>query len=311
MEASFDLEWAAFGARARSLAIERPIFVCGLARAGTSLVTRLVASAPQVASPRYRDMPFPLAPNLWSRLAGRRAVVASERGHSDGMLHDLDTPEALEEALWRCFEGPRYLKAETLADTPPRRETLDLLRRYIALILLRGAGSRYVSKNNNNVLRVTALASTFPDALFVHPFRHPQAQARSLAEQHARTIQLQRADGFRLDYANWLGHHEFGLGRRAFAFDGVSTASEDWLGAWRAVYGRLLDQAASARARQFFLDYDRLCADPVPTLDRLDAFLGLGTARAVTLRPRLAETAPVPAAAQEIYDRLRERSVST
>ncbi len=42
-------------------------------------------------------MPFPLAPNSWAALTGRRrrTLAARERGHGDGMTHDLDTPEAI------------------------------------------------------------------------------------------------------------------------------------------------------------------------------------------------------------------------
>src|SRR4051812_3241920 len=101
VETSFDLEWMLFGKAARAIPVERPVFVCGLARAGTSLVARAVAAAPAMASPSYRDMPFPLAPNLWARLGGKRRLGAAPRGHGDGLSHDLDTPEAIEEAFWR------------------------------------------------------------------------------------------------------------------------------------------------------------------------------------------------------------------
>lgn len=312
METSFDLEWARFGRQARALAIDRPVFVCGLARAGTSLVARLLAAAPGAVSPAYRDMPFALAPNLWAGLSGsKRRIAAAERGHGDGLAHDLDTPEAIEEVFWRCFEGPRYLARDAVVATPPEPETLALLRRYVSLILLRGAGGRYVSKNNNNALRVASLAAAFPDALFVHPFRHPAAQAASLERQHARAGRLQQADPFRLRYANWLGHHEFGLGRLPFRFPGApARAPGDWIGRWNDVYARLLDAAPEVRARQFFLDYDSLCASPAAVLARLAAFTGLEPAAAPAIRVAAPPDAAVPAAAAAAYRRLRDAALS-
>lgn len=303
IETSFDLEWAAFGKAASAIPVERPIFVCGLARAGTSLVTRTIAAAPGLASPRYRDMPFPLAPNGWARLAGRRRLAAAPRGHGDGLGHDLDTPEAIEEAFWRCFEGGRYLRPEGLAPVPPERGTLARFRRYMALVLLAGGGRRYVSKNNNNILRVASLAGAFPDALFVHPFRHPAAQAASLERQHVRAVERQKADPFRLRYAEWLGHHEFGLGRRPFLLPG---GGGGWLGTWSAVYRHLLDQPEGVRGRQFFLDYDTLCRSPERVLGALGRFLGTGRLDA-DVRASTDDAGAIPPDVQDIYRRLRER----
>jgi len=304
IETSFDLEWAAFGKRAAAIAIERPIFVCGLARAGTSLVTRTIASAPGLAWPRYRDMPFPLAPNSWARLGGRRRLESAPRGHGDGLDHDLDTPEAIEEVFWRCFEGGRYLRREGLAPVPPEGETLARFRRYMALVMLAGGGRRYLSKNNNNVLRVASLAEAFPDAWFVHPFRNPAAQAASLERQHVRASELQTADPFRLSYAGWLGHHEFGLGRRPFLLPG---AEGGWLGTWASVYGHLLDQPEAMRPRQFFLDYDALRRSPGAVLEALGRFVEVGRLDAEVRAPA-DDAGVVPSEVQDIYRRLQERA---
>ena len=292
METSFDLEWARFGKTAEARPAGPPIFVCGLARAGTSLVTRLIASAPGIAFPSYRDMHFPLAPNLWARLGGRKRRVAhAERGHADGLGHDLDTPEAIEEAFWRCFEGRRYIRRDGLSPAEPEAATLAAFGRYMALVRLRGNGERYLSKNNNNILRVHPLAEAFPDALFVHPFRHPLAQARSLERQHERACALQRGDRFRLHYANWLVHREFGLGRLSFRLPGFPSMRDellvldDWLAAWTAVYAHLLALPSTIRERQFFLDYDSLCRSPASVMETLAEFLGLGAIAAPTVRP--------------------------
>lgn len=93
LEAVFDIERARFGRAARALSVERPVFVTGMARAGTTILTRMLHESGGFATASYRDLPFPLAPNGWARLGGKRQVVASERGHGDGMLHDLDSPK--------------------------------------------------------------------------------------------------------------------------------------------------------------------------------------------------------------------------
>ncbi|RYE03047.1 MAG: sulfotransferase [Sphingomonadales bacterium] len=265
LEASFDIERAAWRRRAGGIPIERPVFIAGLARAGTSILTRLLHAGGGFASASYRDLPFPLAPNSWARLGGQRHVEAVERGHGDGLLHDLDSPEAIEEVFWRAHEGDRYLHADRLEPVAPLPESISAFADYVRLVLLRHGGRRYLSKNNNNVLRLGALAGAFPDAVIVHPFRDPLQQALSLRNQHVRAVALAAEDAFRRRFMTWLGHHEFGADQRRFAFPGAPAGGDRegvdyWLRTWIAVYSALLDQPGAVCARQLFVDYDALCA---------------------------------------------------
>lgn len=282
MEMSFDIERAMFAKDLAPGIGSRPVFVCGLARAGTSLVTRLLDSSGIFASLRYRDMPFPLAPNLWARLSGgdRRRVGAVERAHGDGLNHDLDTPEAIEEVFWRCFEGHRYIGAEGLLPKSPRHETMDAYRSLVGLVCFRSGCNRYLAKNNNHVLRLQSLIDEFPDAVLVHPFRHPVKQAGSLLAQHRRTCARQLQDPFSRSYAHWLGHHEFGTDQRPHLLPGAPLANEDrseigyWLKCWDSVYGFLLDQGEAVRRHQVFVDYDDLCRRPSEVLGKLATSVG-------------------------------------
>ncbi len=48
-----------------------PVFITSLPRAGTTLLLELVAGTQDFAAHTYRDMPFPLCPLTWDRLARR------------------------------------------------------------------------------------------------------------------------------------------------------------------------------------------------------------------------------------------------
>lgn len=283
LETSFDVERAIFGRRARALEIGAPVFVCGLARAGTTILTRLLHDTGAFASPTYRDLPFPLAPNAWARLSrpARRKVAARARGHADGLLHDLDSPEAIEEVFWRCFEGENYLLRDGLRPAPPTAETLAFFRDYVALVQLRYARPRYLSKNNNNILRLPALAGCFPTASFVHPFRDPAQQAASLLRQHRSACRLHEEDPFRRKFMSWLGHHEFGAEQRPFLLPGAPDAAlhpnslNYWLAAWLSVYSHLLSQTGALEGRQIFVEYETLLEHPAPTAARLARATGV------------------------------------
>ena len=82
METSFDIERARFARRAREAMQGPPVFVCGLARAGTTVFMRLLHASGAFASPTYRDMPFPLAPNSGTTLP---ASIWQRYGASAGL----------------------------------------------------------------------------------------------------------------------------------------------------------------------------------------------------------------------------------
>lgn len=316
LEATFDIERASYRKRIAAVPLERPVFIAGLARAGTSILTRLLHASGSFAAPSYRDMPFPLAPNGWARLGGKRHVEAQERGHGDGLTHDLDSPEAIEEVFWRALEGSRYLKRDRLVPVSPDPETLAAFRDYMRLVLLRHGGARYLSKNNNNVLRLEGLVAGFRDAILLHPFRDPLQQALSLLGQHQRARALADGDPFRQRYMSWLGHHEFGADRRPFAFDGAPGQGEDadhvdyWLKLWDAVYRALLAAPGRVQECQLFLDYDALCTEPRVYAPRLAVMVEapIDPAALRAPEPREAQADPaLLARAGETHARLKAR----
>jgi len=265
-----------------------PVFVAGLARAGTSILTRMLHETGAFASLTYRDLPFPLAPNAWARFGRGRHVAARERGHGDGLTHDLDSPEAIEELFWLTLEGERYRLKDGLLPTHPEADTIHAFRDYARLVRRRYGKPRYLSKNNTNILRLPALVEAFPDAMLLHPFRDPVEQAASLLAQHLRACAMAAEDPYRRDFMRWLGHHEFGADHRPFLLwdrvrGGDTTGIDYWLRRWIAAYGFLLNQPEAVRRRQVFVDYDALCATP--------------EAGARALAGRLALDAPLDAAA--------------
>jgi hypothetical protein len=266
---SFDMERGRFLKKTMP-ALAPPVFIAGLARAGTTLFARALEASGAFASARYNDMPFPLAPNGWEVLSRgqRKPIEKAERGHGDGMLHDLSSIEAIEEVFWRTHEGDRYIKTNVLVVHHPAQETLVAFGDWMALIRLREARGRYLSKNNNNVVRCEALSKSYPDALFLHPFRDPVQQAGSLLRQHQRALSLHAEDPFRRRYMSWLGHHEFGADHRPFVFDqqagprGKMNSIDYWLELWISTYEHLLKGARHAPHARCFIDYDYCCAHP-------------------------------------------------
>jgi len=278
-EVSFDLDQSA-GQATRPLDSSvgagggNHVFVCGLARAGTSILFRTLYASGAFEALTYRDMPFVLAPRLWRRLTRRHGAVAveQERAHQDGLSVSFDSPEAFDEVFWLTFARDDYLRPDRLLHHSADDETIARFRKYIAAILASGGGkTRYLSKNNNNVLRLAALRAAFPDAAIVVPFRRPADHAQSLWRQHQGFRKQQTDDPFVRQYMGWLGHYEFGLDHRPFAFGAaMPTANpsepEYWLEYWIAVYQAILAEPEPAT---ILFDYDAFCETPSETLSGL------------------------------------------
>lgn len=272
-----------------------PVFVTGLARAGTTVLMRALYGTGQFASLTYADMPLVMAPNLWKRLSRthRKARVAQERAHGDGIVVDYDAPEALEEVFWRSHCGGDYITPDGLVPHEPDADVLAAFRNYQARICHRHGAPRYLAKNNNMLLRLPALARAQPEARFLVPVRHPLSQALSLQRQHRR---FAGADSFTRDYMRWLVHHEFGPERRPFRLpgqpvpDGDPDGVDHWLTTWIACYGWLagiIDDTPAKNIRPVIHEF--LGADPA-AWTALAAFAGVPPETGTVFRP-----APVPA----------------
>ncbi|MCZ6770961.1 MAG: sulfotransferase [Proteobacteria bacterium] len=259
------------------------VLIAGLARSGTTVLLRQLYATGGFAAQTYRDMPFVLAPSLWRRVARlqQRTATATERIHGDGIFVDPDSVEAFEEVFWLTFAYPRYVARDHLAAHDLDATLCERFREFVALVIAaRGGSLPYLSKNNNNVLRLDGLAKALPSAHIVIPFRDPLEHAGSLLNQHLRFSAMQSEDPFQLSYMRWLGHFEFGLDHRPFRFNGAQAPADwdareatYWLARWIEAYQGIL---ATAPRNAVFWGYDDFCADPASALSRLGARLGLG-----------------------------------
>ncbi len=279
-----DIEDRVYARTLKAYPADRPVFVTGLPRAGTTLLLECFARMPEFATHCYRDMPFVLTPMLWDRFSSsfRKAGTARERAHGDGMTIDFDSPEALEEVIWQAF-WPQQYQSDRISpwNDKPRRDFTQFFQSHMRKIaaLRRPAntsGVRYVSKNNLNIARLPLIRQTFPDATIIVPFRQPLDHAASLLKQHQNFSAMHRDDPFAADYMRDLGHFDFGSNLRPIDFDGwLADNHHDantlafWLQYWSATYRRLL----TTDCKVHFLSYDCLCANPEASLAALASVL--------------------------------------
>lgn len=298
---------------------EQHIFVAGLARAGTTILMRSLYESGEFASLTYRDMPFVMMPNLWQRLTGgsQQQIEASERAHGDGILVDFDSPEALEEVFWRTYCGRDYIHKDHLSPHAIDPETLEKFQTYVALVLKKYSKSRYLSKNNNTILRLPAIRTAFPNALILIPFRAPAQHAFSLLKQHQRFCAEHGKDRFSKKYMTWLVHHEFGSDHRPFIWDKsqILTSTPDdinyWLDLWCHTYEALLERVDSSDTKTLFVGYEIMCEDTENAWHALSAHADLKNTEEPSLSLKTVKTpeadSQLLARAEEIYQELQKR----
>ncbi len=243
---SFDLEKIFFSPKDSN---GSHVFIVGLPRSGTTILLETIYSSNEFASLTYSDMPFVMAPNLWA-IINRTSHIdkkRQERAHGDGVFVSTASPEAFEEVFWQTFN---------------QKEAFSYFNTYIGLLLRRYSKFRYLSKNNQNIYRIKALAAAIPRSKILITFRHPLQHANSLLRQHLRFSEIQSADPFTLDYMDWIGHKEFGLSYRPYSTGSLlfpsPNAINHWLEQWLLVYDRVLSEVKNLDNVKL-VNYESLC----------------------------------------------------
>jgi len=279
--------------------VVQPIYIAGVPRSGTTLLTELLARHPAVTSHRYSDFPNVWTPYWHNWLAdrvGRDRSAPTERAHRDRIEVNRESPEAVEEVLWMgYFDGLHDATRDQRLNADTHNPAFErAYRAHVSKLLAVRSAQRYLAKGNYNATRLGYLLKLFPDARIVVPWRDPVAQVASLVKQDRLFTRMAAEDArVPLQLAR-SGHFEFGPDKRALHLgdDAAAAATteaivedwnagrlaEGWARYWAAVYGcvlDLLDTDPAVRQAVFVLGYEALCADPENQLDALLAHLQL------------------------------------
>ncbi|HMB64473.1 MAG TPA: sulfotransferase [Eudoraea sp.] len=242
---SLEMEEILFGKKAQEHPVREYVFITGLARSGTTALMNKIFSTGEYASLQYSNMPMLLSPNLWNK---KLKIAKHERAHKDGIIIDGNSPEEFDEYFWKVFLRDSYIK-EGMLPHKVDEKVLVKYRSYVALICYSKKKDKYISKNNNNILRLSALKKIENHKIIIL-FREPLTHAASLMKLHGTFSENQKEDPFVLDYFNYLGHHEFGLGHKPFLLtEGFTQYREKyghdelnyWVAVWINYYEYLLD----------------------------------------------------------------------
>ena len=266
-EMLFDIEKTFLKKKINNDNLRSHVFVSGMPRSGTTLLMNKLYETNQFASLTYRDVPFTLSPNLWKKIIGHKIKPSQnkERAHGDKMLINLDSPEALDEIFWRVKLKNSYIHSDKLVFHDADDKIIEEFRNYVSLILHKYQKKLYLSKNNNNLLRLESIIKSFPNCLFLIPFRDPIQQANSLLLTHQNFSKLHKQNNFIKKYMRYLVHYEFGANHMPQEFSQNINKSLDansidyWLLQWTNVYTHLSQKKISNIKNVVYINYEYLC----------------------------------------------------
>lgn len=193
--------------------IERPLFIVGLPRTGTTLLHNLLAQIPGVRVPLLWELRYPSPPPLLEERESDLRIAAVRRemkildylGPQLSLMHRMsaETPDECIHLLDLTFSSselscmgestPQYyawiLEKDRVPDYRYFRQLLQLLK-------WRCPGEPWIFKSPVHLSALDALCTVFPDANIVHTHRDPRQVVGSLCSLtgSARSINCERID---------------------------------------------------------------------------------------------------------------------
>ena len=253
--------------------IYKPVFICGLARSGTTALLNALNKSDQAASFIYKDIPFFKTLITWNFFSNLfyKGVKPFKRLHGDGMVVFPKSPDAFEELIWRDnlenYDTNGIFKI--LTDKYENKKFEDFYKTHIKKVLLiRGNKKRYVSKGNYNILRIKYIKKIFPDARFVICFRNPFENAKSAINVHKNFLNQSKENKYFDKMLSFLCHFEFGNRRKSYKLDKYKFLKKDYdedtyyyLNQWFKIYNLVLE-LYSEEKNIIFVDNRSLITDP-------------------------------------------------
>jgi hypothetical protein len=269
--------------------IERPLFVTGLPRTGTTALHRLLTADPAHQGLELwlaeAPQPRPQRPTWADNPVFQYIQAGCERHHVEHPefmgVHYMAADQV--EECWQLLrQSMRSISWECLAHLPSYSGWLRgqdwtgayrRHRRNLQLIGL-GSGRRWVLKNPSHLFALDALLAVYPDALIVQTHRSPAVAIASVCSLAAQAT------------AGWSD---------TFAGEVIG---QDQLELWASGLERFgAERARHDPARFFDVAYDDLVADPVGTAEAVYAHFGLPFGGAAADAMRALSTGGRPGAA--------------
>ena len=273
----------------KNIKIIRPVYICGIARSGTTITLEMCHQHPVAGNHFYYHMPVPFLPYWWDYVISSLPVQdfqAVERIHKDGLMVTKDSPDAVEETLWMTFFNGLHDESQSnILGSEVRNKRFEAFyKEHIRKLLWRQNKKRYITKNNYNVTRLEYVLRIFPDAVFLLVIRNPVNHIASLVKQHRLFTEMVRKEPDMYKILGIMGHFEFGPNQAFINPGNIETIRRirrlfaegrqvrGWAVYWDAIYSFIaerLEQNTALKKAGLVIRYEDLCRNSSATIDRI------------------------------------------
>ncbi len=169
--------------------INRPIFITGMPRTGTTLVHRLIAQDPKLRSTQYWEMQYPCPPPEKETYATDPRIKKSEQEvemlnklcpefksiHEFGACMPdecifLFENDLMSDSLGLVYDLPEYSK---WLIEQPMKPFYERHKKQLQLLQFKNPGERWILKSRNHLYSLNPLMQVYPDAFIIQIHRDP------------------------------------------------------------------------------------------------------------------------------------------
>ncbi|MHA2287344.1 MAG: sulfotransferase [Promethearchaeota archaeon] len=271
------------------LTIDRPIYIAGLARAGTTIILEMLHKHPFLASHKYRHFFMPFFPHRFSRIVDQSKFFTKprERVHRDGIIITRESPEAVEEIFWQDFFSNNHNEniSNVMNSAISNPEFEQFYRDHIRKLLINQRCSRYLAKNNYNITRLEYIHNLFPDVKFLLIVRNPVNHIASLIKQTKLFTKIEEKYPLLIDWHRITGHSEFGFNQLCIntgdnevvqkirnLWNSDRTNVQGWAFYWSCIYDHvknLLGTNKEVQKASLIIKHEDLCENSAETIDKI------------------------------------------
>ncbi|MFX0039660.1 MAG: sulfotransferase [Promethearchaeota archaeon] len=273
----------------KEVLIDRPIYITGLARAGTTIVLEMLEKHPDLASHKYKNVIMPYLPDWFSQMADRFNFYNKpfERLHRDGIIVTRNSPEAVEEVFWQIFFNDLHNEnvSNIITKNMINQKFEKFYHNHIKKLIVNQGCIRYLAKNNYLVSRLDYLLQIFPDSKLLLIIRNPVEHIASLIKQTKLFIKLEQENPLLPDWLKIVGHNEFGRNQCCINLSNTELINEihklwrsrktyvkGWAYYWNSIYDFLANQLETAKELKkvtLIVKYEDLCETPATIIDKI------------------------------------------
>ncbi len=197
--------------------INKPIFVCGYPRSGTTIITHMLNLHDKIGSLNYSDLPFLKNIIFWKFFSRfyYSNINSSKRMHSDDIYINKNSPDAFEELIWsENLENynDKHFKILTKQYSNTKLETE--LKININKVLYLRKKDRYLSKGNNYIFRLDYLIKIYSNPFILIVVRNPLLILASSLRVDKLFRNIADENKYFIKELDFLCHKEFGYNKK-------------------------------------------------------------------------------------------------